>query len=97
MMAQAGRLARAKDYRLSSDSASNAMAKLARTFAAQVEALKRYRSTGQTVTVQHVNVAHGGQAIVGHVSTHGEGPYQKRTIQPHERRLSLPDQPSLPC
>ena len=35
----------------------------ARTFAAQVEALKRYRSGGeQKMTVQHVHVAEGGQA-----------------------------------
>ena len=37
------------------DSASNMLNKLARTFAAQVEALKRYRSAGeQTIKVQHV-------------------------------------------
>ena len=40
------------------DSAQTAFNKLARTFAAQVEALKRYRSGGeQKVTVQHVHVA----------------------------------------
>lgn len=50
------------------DSASNAFNKLARTFATQVEALKRYRTGGeQRVTVQHVNVSDGGQAIVGDV------------------------------
>jgi hypothetical protein len=44
---------------------------LARTFAAQVEALKRYRTGGeQKVTVEHVTVNAGGQAIVGSV-THG--------------------------
>src|SRR5262245_7470790 len=46
------------------DSASNMLNKLARTFAAQMEALKRYRSDGQqTIKVQHVNVNDGGQAI----------------------------------
>jgi hypothetical protein len=51
------------------DSASNAFNKLTRTFAAQVEALKRYRTGGeQKVTVQHVTVNEGGQAIVGAVS-----------------------------
>ena len=51
------------------DSAQAAFNKLARTFAAQVEALKNYRSKGeQTVTVQHVHVAEGGQAIVGNVN-----------------------------
>jgi hypothetical protein len=50
--------------------ANNALNKLARTFAAQVDALKRYRSTGtQKVVVEHVTVNAGGQAIVGAVST----------------------------
>jgi hypothetical protein len=50
------------------DSASQVYNKLTRTFAAQVEALKRYRTGGeQRVTVQHVNVSDGGQAIVGDV------------------------------
>jgi hypothetical protein len=49
------------------DSASNMLNKLARTFAAQIEALKKYRSTGEqsvTVTHQHVSVM-AGQAVVG--------------------------------
>jgi hypothetical protein len=51
------------------DSAERAFNKLARTFAAQVEALKRYRTGGeQKVTVQHVSVSEGGQAIVGNVT-----------------------------
>ena len=51
------------------DSASNAFNKLARTFAVQLEALKRYRTGGeQRVTVHHVTVNEGGQAIVGAVS-----------------------------
>ena len=46
------------------DSAERAFNKLARTFASQMEALKRYRTGGeQKVTVQHVNVNDGGQAI----------------------------------
>lgn len=45
-----------------------ALNKLARTFAMQMEALKRYRTGGeQKVVVQHVNVNEGGQAIVGNV------------------------------
>ena len=48
--------------------------KLARTFAAQAEALKRYRTGGeQKVTVQHVTVNDGGQAVVGTVTTKGRG------------------------
>lgn len=54
------------------DSAERAFNKLARTFASQVEALKRYRTGGeQKVTVQHVNVNDGGQAIVGNVQGGG--------------------------
>ncbi len=50
------------------DSAERAFNKLARTFAAQMEALKRYRTGGQQrVTVEHVTVNEGGQAIVGNV------------------------------
>lgn len=48
--------------------------KLARTFAAQVEALRKHRTGGeQRVTVQHVNVSDGGQAIVGNVQHGGRG------------------------
>lgn len=46
--------------------------KATRTFAAQVETLKRYRTGGeQKVTVQHVTVADGGQAVIGAVTTGG--------------------------
>ena len=56
------------------DSAGRAFNKLTRTFAAQMSALKEYRSKGeQTVTVQHVHVAEGGQAIVGNVSAPAPG------------------------
>lgn len=53
------------------DAAERALNKLARTFATQMEALKRYRTGGQQkVTVEHVTVNAGGQAIVGTVA-HG--------------------------
>ena len=46
------------------DSAERAFNRLTRTFAAQVEGLKRYRSGGeQKMTVQHVHVGESGQAI----------------------------------
>jgi hypothetical protein len=52
------------------DAAERALNKLARTFATQMEALKRYRTGGQQkVTVEHVTVNAGGQAIVGAVET----------------------------
>jgi hypothetical protein len=48
--------------------------KLARTYTAQMEALRKHRNGGkQTVTVQHVNVENGGQAVVGNVQTGGGG------------------------
>jgi phosphopantetheinyl transferase (holo-ACP synthase) len=65
------------------DSAQNALNKLARTFAAQVAALKNYRSKGkQRVLVEHVHVHTGGQAIVGAV-TAGPGGAKKTEDQPH--------------
>ena len=55
------------------DAAERALNKLARTYAVQMEALKRYRTGGQQkVTVEHVTVNAGGQAIVGTVA-HGGG------------------------
>jgi hypothetical protein len=64
------------------DSASNMANKLARTFVAQVEALKRYRSGGEQtvrVTHQHVNVT-AGQAVVG---IQGGGATNEKQSQPH--------------
>jgi hypothetical protein len=49
------------------DSAQRAFNQLVRTFVTQMEALKRYRSGGE-VTVHHVSVSEGGQAIVGNVT-----------------------------
>ena len=52
------------------DSAVRAVTKLARTYTTQMETLKRFRSGGeQNVTVKHVHVHEGGQAIVGNVSS----------------------------
>jgi peptidyl-tRNA hydrolase len=46
--------------------------KLMRTYTAQVEALSKYRTKGQQkITVQHVQVNDGGQAIVGDVNQGG--------------------------
>lgn len=58
--------------------------RLARTYAAQLEALKRYRTGGQQrMTVEHVHVHAGGQAIVGSVNHGGGGELEKRG-QPHD-------------
>lgn len=67
-MTFARHLAQAEDIVLV-DSAERVFNKLSRTFAMQMEALKRYRSGAeQKVTLQHVSVAEGGQAIVGNVT-----------------------------
>jgi hypothetical protein len=67
-MTLARRLEHVEDIR-QQDSAERAFTKLTRTFAAQMVALKRYRTGGeQKITVQHVTVSDGGQAIVGNVT-----------------------------
>lgn len=56
------------------DAAERALNKLARTHAMQMEAPKRYRTGGQQkVTVEHVTVNAGGQAIVGAVTKERRG------------------------
>jgi len=51
------------------DSAQRALNSLSRTFAAQVDTLKRYRTGPQEkLTVEQVTVNEGGQAIVGYVA-----------------------------
>ena len=65
------------------DSAERAFNKLAKTFASQVEALKRYRTGGeQIVRVEHVTVNEGGQAIVGRVTHGGRGSLEKPESSP---------------
>jgi hypothetical protein len=62
------------------DSAASTVTKLARTFTAQTEALKRYRTGGeQKVTVQHVSVSEGGP---------GQGVFFGTPIQTHRMRAS---------
>lgn len=57
-----------------------AATKLQRTHLAQLEALGRLRGKGQqTVRVEHVTIAPGGQAIVGDVHHHQHQPPAKET------------------
>ncbi len=70
------------------DSAERAFNKLARTFTAQVEALKRYRTGGeQRVVVEHVHVHEGGRAIVGTVNQGGRGTSETRD-QGHAKAIT---------
>jgi len=51
------------------ESITRALARLARTFAAQVEALSRHRNNGErAITVRNLSVQDGGKAIVGNVT-----------------------------
>jgi hypothetical protein len=72
---------------------TSAFNKLTRTFAMQMEALKRYRSGAeQKVTLQHVSVAEGGQAIIGDVTQAPRENGQEKTAQ--EKAATPP--PTLP-
>ena len=58
----------------------NQATKMTRTFIAQMEALKKYRTGGQQkMTVEHVHVNDGGQAIVGTVNQGGGGNNDKKS------------------
>lgn len=58
--------------------------KLSRTWALLLGALDSHRGKGQQkVTVEHVHVHAGGQAVVGMVETQGEGDRRKSKDQPH--------------
>ena len=50
---------------------TRALTRLARTFAAQVEALNRHRNSDESaITVQNLSVQDGGRAIVGNLTQH---------------------------
>ena len=62
--------------------------KLSRTYAALVEALNRHRGKGQQkVTVEHVHVHAGGQAVVGAVAAEGGVPSRNQR-QHHAQALT---------
>ena len=70
--------------------------KLSRTFATLLEALNRHRGKGtQKVTVEHVHVHSGGQAVVGVVETPGGGDGAKLEDQPHARQVAHASQPAM--
>jgi hypothetical protein len=58
--------------------------KLSRSYAVLLDALNRHRGKGQQkVTVEHVHVHAGGQAVVGNVESRGGGFAPKAKDQPH--------------
>ena len=85
------------------DSNGLALHRLTRTFTTQIDALAKLRRGGeQKVTVEHVHVYPGGQAIVGNV-THspGAGGIIENSGQPHAakdpRTLALAAGPTVLC
>ena len=61
----------------------NSANKLSRTYSTLLEALNRHRGKGQQkVTVEHVHVHEGGQAIVGNVESRGEGSHRNQRNNP---------------
>ena len=70
--------------------------KLSRSFAMMVEALDHHRGKGQQkVTVKHVHVHAGGQAMVGNVRTPGGGGRQKIEEQPHAKQIAHASEPEM--
>jgi hypothetical protein len=74
----------------------NQAGKLSRTFATLLEALNRHRGKGQQkVTVEHVHVYQGGQAIVGNIEQPGGGFYSELEVQPRANQIPNASQSPL--
>jgi hypothetical protein len=70
--------------------------KLSRTYAVLIEALNRHRGKGQQkVTVEHVHVHAGGQAVVGMVEAPGGGNQPQSEDEPHARQIAHAPQPPM--
>jgi len=67
--------------------------KLSRTYVVLLDALNRHRGKGQqNVTVEHVHVHSGGQAVVGMVGARGN---PKLEDQPHAKQIAYAPQPPM--
>jgi hypothetical protein len=73
--------------------------KLSRTWATLLEALNKHRGKGQQkVTVEHVHVHQGGQAIVGNIkASRGMGASRRTEKRPHAKQLAYAPEPTLSC
>jgi hypothetical protein len=70
--------------------------KLSRTHAVLVEALNRHRGKGQQkVTVEHVHVHSGGQAVVGMIETPRAGSQPKSEDQAYAKQITHAPQPAM--
>jgi proteasome lid subunit RPN8/RPN11 len=86
------------------DSIVNRATKLLRTYAAQVEALKRYRSAGEQRVVvqhQHVNVTADQAAVQvngdADPALRGRGAVSKPEERSHEQQLAHASEPAMRC
>ncbi len=79
------------------DSNGNLAVKLLRTYTAQIEALQRYRGKGdQKMTVEHVHVYQGGQAIVGAIHQ-GDAATEKAKDHPQSNAVTYNPGEPLAC
>ena len=92
------------DNRFLFNDAGNLVAKLLRTYTAQLEALKRYRSAGeQRVVVQHVTVTADQAAVQVNATPapRGEGdglkPKERAHAQADPACLAYAPEPTMPC
>ena len=70
--------------------------KLSRTYTALLEALNRHRGKGQQkVTVEHVHVHSGGQAVVGVVENSGRGSQRKSEDPCDAEQIAHAPQPTM--
>ena len=71
--------------------------KLSRTYAVLLDALNRYRGKEgqQKVTVEHVDVHAGGQAVVGLVESPRGGDQPKSEDQPRAKQIGQAPQPAV--
>jgi hypothetical protein len=66
------------------------------TLAQLLDALNRHRGKGQQkVTVEHVHVHTGGQAVVGTVEHPGGGHHSKLEEQPHAKQIAHAPEPPM--
>lgn len=76
--------------------ALNQANKLSRTHATLVDALNKHRGKGQQkVTVEHVHVYAGGQAVVGNIEHKGGGGQKNLEDQPHAQQITYAHEPTL--
>ena len=70
--------------------------KLSRTYSVLLDALNRHRGKGQQkVTVEHVHVHSGGQAIVGMVERPALDNSSKPERQPNAKHIAYAPQPAM--